>query len=204
MRFYAEHVLPHLLDLAMRNRELAAYRRRVVPAAHGRVLEIGIGSGLNLPFYGSEVTEVIGLDPSSPLLNMAERQARAGHTPVTMLRGSAEAIPLDDLSVDTVLTTWTLCSIPDAHAALNEMRRVLKPTGELVFVEHGKAPDPSVARWQDRLTPLWRPIAGGCHLNRPIAALIEGAGFTLSDLRCGYARGPRPFTFMSEGRAKRG
>lgn len=204
MSFYAEHVLPHLLNFAMRNRELAAYRRRVVPAAHGRVLEIGIGSGLNLPFYGSEAKEVIGLDPSSPLLSMAERQARAGHTPVTMLQGSAEAIPLEDASVDTVLTTWTLCSIPDARAALAEMRRVLKSTGNLVFVEHGKAPDEAVARWQDRLTPLWRPIAGGCHLNRPIASLIEGAGFTIGDLHCGYAKGPRPFTFMYEGRAARG
>lgn len=204
MSFYAEHVLPHLLNLAMGNRELAAYRRRVVPAAHGRVLEIGIGSGLNLPFYGSEAKEVIGLDPSAPLLDMAGKQARAGHMPVTMLRGSAEAIPLEDASVDTVLTTWTLCSIPDVRAALAEMRRVLKPTGELIFVEHGKAPEESVARWQDRLTPLWRPIAGGCHLNRPMATLIEEAGFTLNDMRCGYARGPRPFTFMYEGRAKRG
>jgi ubiquinone/menaquinone biosynthesis C-methylase UbiE len=204
MGFYAEHVLPHLLNLAMRNRELATYRRRVVPVARGRVLEIGIGSGLNLPFYGSEVKEVIGLDPSSSLLAMAERQANEGRMLVTMLQGSAEAIPLEDASVDTVLTTWTLCSIPNAHAALNEVRRVLKPAGELVFVEHGKAPDQSVARWQDRLTPLWRPIAGGCHLNRPIANLIKDAGFTLNDLRCGYARGPRPFTFMYEGRAKCG
>jgi ubiquinone/menaquinone biosynthesis C-methylase UbiE len=150
------------------------------------------------------VKEVIGLDPSSPLLDMAERQARVGHIPVTMLQGSAEAIPLEDASVDTVLTTWTLCSIPDAHKALTEMRRVLNPDGELVFVEHGKAPDPAVARWQDRLTPLWRPIAGGCHLNRPIDALITDAGFALNDLHCGFARGPRPFTFMYQGRAKRG
>ncbi len=203
MSFYAEHVLPHLLNLAMRNRELAGYRRRVVPAARGRVLEVGIGSGLNLPFYGSEAKEVIGLDPSLPLLEIAGKQARIGHRPVTMLQGSAEAIPLEDASVDTVLTTWSLCTIPNAHAALTEMRRVLKPAGDLVFVEHGKAPDRSVARWQDRIAPLWRPLAGGCHLNRPIAALIEGAGFTMNDLRCGYARGPQPFTFMYEGRAKR-
>jgi ubiquinone/menaquinone biosynthesis C-methylase UbiE len=204
MSFYAEYVLPHLLNLAMRNRELVVYRRRVVPVAHGRVLEVGIGSGLNLPFYGGEATEVIGLDPSLPLLEMAEKQARTGHTPVTMLQGAAESIPLEDASVDTVLTTWSLCTIPDAHAALTEMRRVLKPNGELIFVEHGKAPDRSVARWQDRLTPLWRPLAGGCHLNRPIDALIRDAGFVLCDLNCGYARGPRPFTFMYEGRARPG
>ena len=204
MGFYGERVLPHLLNLAMRNQDLAAYRRRVVPAARGRVLEIGIGSGLNLPFYGSKADGVIGLDPSSPLLAMAERQAKAGQMPVTMLQGSAEAIPLEDASVDTVLTTWTLCSIPDAHAALAEMRRVLKPAGELVFVEHGKAPDAAVARWQDRLTPLWRPMAGGCHLNRPIDALIKDAGFSFTELQCGYMmRGPRPFTFMYEGRATR-
>lgn len=203
MGFYDERVLPHLLNLAMSNRDLAAYRRRVVPAARGRVLEVGIGSGLNLPFYGSDVEAVIGLDPSSPLLAMAGRQASKAPSPVTMLRGSAEAIPLEDASVDTVLTTWTLCSIPDAHAALAEMRRVLKPAGELVFVEHGRAPDAAVARWQDRLTPLWRPIAGGCHLNRPIDALVTDAGFALADIRCGYMRGPRPFTFMYEGRARR-
>lgn len=201
MSFYSEKLLPHLLDLAMRNRDLAAYRQRLVPSARGRVLEIGIGSGLNLPFYGSTVDEVLGLDPSPQLLRMAERYARGGRTPFTMLQASAEAIPLEDASIDTVLTTWSLCSIPDAHVALTEIRRVLKPAGELIFVEHGKAPDRAVARWQDRLTPIWRPIAGGCHLNRPVDILIQSAGFSLTNLHCGYMAGPRPFTFMYEGRA---
>ena len=151
MSFYSDHVLPRLLNLAMRNKGLEAYRRRLVPAAEGRVLEIGIGSGLNLPFYGPGVAEVVGLDPSAPLLRMAG-----------LLEGSAEAIPLEDASFDTVLTTWTLCSVRDAGAALAEIRRVLKPAGHLLFVEHGSAPDAAVARWQDRLTPLWKPIAGGC------------------------------------------
>jgi ubiquinone/menaquinone biosynthesis C-methylase UbiE len=200
--FYTDRVLPHLLNLAMRHKELAAYRQRVVPAARGRVLEIGIGSGLNLPFYGAGVDAVIGLDPSLPLLSMAQTRATAA-APVSMLQGTAEAIPLETASVDTVVTTWTLCSIPDVTAALAEMRRVLKPGGALLVVEHGRAPDAAVARWQDRLTPLWKPIAGGCHLNRKIDALIHDAGFAVTDLRAGYMRGPRPFTFMYEGRAKR-
>ena len=199
--FYTDHVLPHLLNLAMRHQELAAYRQRIVPAAQGRVLEIGIGSGLNLPFYGAGVETVIGLDPSSPLLTMAQTRAKAA--PVSMLQGTAEAIPLETASVDTVVTTWTLCSIPNVAAALADMRRVLKPGGALLFVEHGKAPDTAVARWQNRLTPLWKPIAGGCHLNRKIDTLIREAGFVVKDLRTGYMRGPRPFTFMYEGRARR-
>lgn len=203
MSFYTDRVLPHLLNLAMRHKELAAYRQRVVPAARGRVLEIGIGSGLNLPFYGAGVDAVIGLDPSLPLLSMAQTRATAA-APVSMLQGTAEAIPLETASVDTVVTTWTLCSIPDVTAALAEMRRVLKPGGALLVVEHGRAPDAAVARWQDRLTPLWKPIAGGCHLNRKIDALIHDAGFAVTGLRAGYMRGPRPFTFMYEGRAKRG
>ncbi len=201
---YNDRVLPHLLNLAMRNKDLATYRGRLVPAAEGRVLEIGIGSGLNLPFYGPGVVELIGLDPSASLLRMARGQAARSGIGIRMLEGSAEAIPLEDASFDTVLTTWTLCSISDAGAALGEIRRVLKPAGHLLFVEHGSAPDAGVARWQDRLTPLWRPIAGGCHLNRPIAALIRRAGFGIPDLHAGYMAGPRPFTFMYEGRASKG
>lgn len=201
MSFYSEKVLPHLLNLAMRHKDLAAYRGRLVPAAAGRVLEIGIGSGLNLPFYGPGVREVVGLDPSAPLLRMARRKS-GGKIPINMVVGSAEAMPLDDASFDTVLTTWSLCSIPDVNAALAEIRRVLKPSGALLFVEHGRAPDKSVARWQDRITPLWKPVAGGCHLNRPIDALIRQSGFTTAELRMGYMPGPKPFTFMYEGRAQ--
>ena len=204
MSFYNDRVLPRLLSLAMRNKDLEAYRRRLVPAAEGRVLEVGIGSGLNLPFYGPGVVEVVGLDPSAPLLRMAGEQAVSNEMTVRMLEGSAEAIPLEDASFDTVLTTWTLCSVPDAGGALAEIRRVLKPAGHLLFVEHGSAPDAGVARWQNRLTPVWRPIAGGCHLNRPIEALIRRAGFGIPDLHAGYMAGPKPFTFMYEGRASKG
>lgn len=202
MGFYADHILPHLINLAMRNRDLAAYRGRVVPAAAGRVLEIGIGSGLNLPFYSAAAGQVIGLDPSPRLLAMAQRAARSGARSIELVEGSAEAIPLDGASVDTVVTTWTLCSIPDAARALGEMRRVLRPGGRLLFVEHGRAPDAQVVWWQDRLTPLWKRAAGGCHLNRAIATLIEGAGFRLDRCAGGYMRGPKPMTFMCEGSAR--
>mgnify|MGYP003700543351 CR=1 FL=1 len=204
MGFYEERILPHLINLAMRKRELVPYRERVVSAAEGRVLEIGMGSGLNLPFYRPSVSEVIGLDPSLRLTEMARRRVGRTPPPVSFVEGSAEAIPLDDRSVDTVLTTWTLCSIPGAMAALAEMRRVLRPSGQLLFVEHGLAPDPDVQRWQGRLNPVWKRIGGGCHLNRPIRSLIETGGFDITRIDTGYAKGPRPMTFMYEGRAKPG
>lgn len=182
---------------------LTANRARVVSAARGLVLEIGVGSGLNLPFYMPGVERVVGLDPSARLLRMARRHgAPAGAPPFDLLRASAEAVPLRNASIVTIVMTWSLCSIPDASRALGEMRRVLRPDGALVFVEHGAAPDPGVAAWQDGLTPAWRRVAGGCHLNRSVERLIGNAGFTVVDLRCGYmAHGPRPFTFMYDGRA---
>jgi ubiquinone/menaquinone biosynthesis C-methylase UbiE len=200
MGFYRHQVVPLLTDLSMRNKHLAAYRDRVVPAATGRVLEIGIGSGLNLRRYSPNVQQVIGLDPSPKLLGMARDTERRSF-PVDLFEGSAEEIPLESASVDTVVTTWTLCTIPDASRALHEMRRVLKPGGRLLFVEHGRAPDPNVVWWQDRLNPIWKGIGGGCHLNRAIGSLIEGAGFQFERLQTGYMRGPKPITFMYEGSA---
>jgi ubiquinone/menaquinone biosynthesis C-methylase UbiE len=202
MSFYAERIVPVLIDLAMRNKRLRPYRERIVAAAEGRVLEVGIGSGLNLPLYRASVRQVLGLDPSPRLL--ARARQKAGRLPVTveLIEGEAEAIPLDDQSVDTVVMTWTGCSIPDVAAALVEMRRVLRPAGRLLFVEHGRAPELGVARWQDWLTPLWRRISGGCHLNRKIDVLIETAGFEFERLTTGYMNGPRPFTFMYEGSAR--
>lgn len=185
----------------MRNRHLRPYRQRVISAAQGRVLEVGIGSGLNLPFYPSDVREILGLEPAQSLAAMARRVAGRSAVPTTFIEGFAEAIPLEDRSVDTVVTTWTLCSIPDAVAALQEMRRVLKPSGQLLFVEHGQAPEEHVRKWQDRLTPAWKRIGGGCHLNRPIRTLIESAGFSIEELQTGYMKGPKPMTFMYEGRA---
>jgi SAM-dependent methyltransferase len=204
MGFYSDIILPKLCDLAMRNRELVPFRRRVIGAAEGRVLEIGAGSGLNLPFYRAPVTEILALEPAPRLVAMARSAAGAATMPVRFLAASAESIPLDDHSVDTVVTTWTLCSIPQAATALGEMRRVLRPGGRLLFVEHGRAPDAGVRRWQDWLTPVWRRCAGGCHLNRPIAAMIADAGFRLDRIETGHIPGPRPMTFMYEGSARPG
>jgi len=197
MGLYQEYVVPHLVNLAMRNRLLAPYRERVVGRAEGRVLEIGVGSGLNLPLYTDRVTEVFGLEPNAKLLNMASQKSRIVST--KLIEGSAESVPLESSSVDTVVTTWTLCTIPDIGIGLAEMRRVLKPTGQLLLVEHGLAPEKNVRKWQHRLTPMWRRIAGGCHLDRPIADLVEAAGFRMKTLDTGYMKGPRPMTFMYEG-----
>lgn len=202
MGLYQDHILPCLVHLTMRQRNLAAYRARVIPAAEGRVLEIGIGSGLNLPLYGAKVERVIGVDPSPRLLAMTREAARQASIPVELIEAGAEAIPLTTGSIDTVVTTWTLCSIPGVQDAIEEMRRVLKPGGRLLFVEHGRAPDPGVCRWQDRLTPLWRRVSGGCHLNRAIGTLIESAGFRVDRLETGYMRGPKLATFMYEGSAR--
>jgi ubiquinone/menaquinone biosynthesis C-methylase UbiE len=187
--------------MSMRQETLAAYRGRVVSRAIGRILEIGVGSGLNLRYYGDQTEQVIGLDPSAKLLAMAAHADRRSGLSVELVKGSAEIIPLEDNSVDTVLTTWTLCTIPDVSRALSEMRRVLKPEGHLLFVEHGRSPDDSVRRWQDRLNPIWKCIAGGCHLNRAIGDLIEVAGFRIERIDTGYMKGPRPMTFMYEGSA---
>jgi ubiquinone/menaquinone biosynthesis C-methylase UbiE len=201
MGFYQDQIVPLLINWSMRQRNLTAYRSRIIPAAEGRVLEIGIGSGLNLPFYSRNVAHIIGLEPSPRLLAMARRVEHTGCGSIEFIEGSAEAIPLNDASVDTVVTTWTLCSIPDALRALRDMRRVLRPGGRLLFVEHGRAPDPNIIWWQDRLTPVWKRLGGGCHLNRAIGTLIEGAGFQFDRLQTGYMRGPKPMTFMYEGSA---
>jgi len=202
MGFYQDRILPYLVNLAMRKRRLVPYRERVVSGAEGRVLEIGIGSGLNLPFYCPQARDILGLEPSPRLTAMAQRGARQLHLPVMFIEGSAEAIPLDNESIDTVVTTWTLCTIPDDGRALSEMRRVLKLGGQLLFVEHGLAPDDRVRKWQDRLTPAWKRIGGGCHLNRPIQALIENNGFAIAGIDTDYMRGPKPMAFMYEGSAR--
>jgi ubiquinone/menaquinone biosynthesis C-methylase UbiE len=202
MGFYNDVVLPRLCDLAMRNKQLVPFRKRVIGAAEGRVLEIGVGSGRNLPFYRPPVLEILALEPAPRLLTMARSASDVSGMPLSFIEASAEAIPLDQHSVDTIVTTWTLCSIPQAGPALAEMRRVLRPGGKLLFAEHGLAPDRAVRWWQDRLTPGWRRIGGGCHLNRPIRAMIEGAGFRIDRIQTGYIPGPRPMTFMYEGSAR--
>ena len=203
MGFYAKHILPHLIDLAMRRKETVRLRAAWIPQARGKVLEIGIGSGLNLPFYSPEVRHVYGVDPSVELQRMARQRATTGLEKAEFLTQSAEEpLPLASATIDTVVVTWTVCSIPNAAKALQEMKRVLKGSGRLIFVEHGRAPDPAVAAWQDRLTPVWKRITGGCHLNRRIDELVMEAGFQISDLKTCYVAGPRPMTYTYQGIAQ--
>jgi ubiquinone/menaquinone biosynthesis C-methylase UbiE len=202
VNFYDRWILPPVIDYAMRHHQLDKYRRQVVADATGRVLEVGVGSGLNFPLYGRQVEMVVGIDPSPRLLAIARRRAAAAGVRVALVQGSAAAIPLVDHSVETVVMTWTLCSIADPSAALREMRRVLEPGGKLVFVEHGLSPEPGVERWQHRLTPIWCHLAGGCHLNRKVDGLVRASGFELTKLRTEYAAGPRPATYMYMGCAQ--
>jgi len=203
MGFYERWIVPRLLDLAMRNRLLDDYRQRTIETARGLVLEVGVGSGLNLPLYGSAVTRVVGLDPSPELLRLASKRAADVVIPVSLLRASAEHLPLADAVFHTTVMTWTLCSIPNPIAALTEMRRVLRPDGRLIFVEHGLSPEIRTARWQHRLTPYWRRISGGCHLDRKMEELIRAAGFQIDAVETGYMTGPKPWTFMYQGSAMR-
>lgn len=199
---YEENLLPYLVDWFCGVDAVSRQRDKVVPLARGRVLEIGIGTGLNLPHYDkSKIDTVIGLDPGAELHGLARRRVAATGVPVELVSLSAERIPFEEASFDTVLVTYSLCTIPDPVAALKEMRRVLKPGGMLVYCEHGLAPDVSVRRWQDRLTPLWSTLAGGCHLNRDIPALLRAAGFRLTDQQSMYLPGPRPLMFNYWGTA---
>jgi ubiquinone/menaquinone biosynthesis C-methylase UbiE len=196
-------VLPHVIDLAMRQPPLAPYRERIAAAAAGRVLEVGVGSGLNLCFYPPGVSLVIAIDPSPQLLTKARVRAANARTAVALARSDAEHLPFAESSFDTVVVTWTLCSVKDVAAALAEMRRVLKVGGRLLFVEHGRSPEGPVQRWQTRLTPLWKHIAGGCHLDRPVRELVENAGFEIVHIDNQYLAGPRPLTYIYEGAAER-
>jgi ubiquinone/menaquinone biosynthesis C-methylase UbiE len=203
MGFYGHYILPRLIDVAMRNKETTRLRSVWIPQACGDVLEVGIGSGLNLRFYSSHVQRVYGFDPSIELQRMARKQAETGPTPVEFVSQSAEEpLPLADASIDTVVLTWTLCSIPNPPKALQEMKRVLRPSGRMIFLEHGRSPDPGVAVWQDRLTPGWKRIGGGCHLNRKVDELITAAGFQITELKTCYLPGPRPMTYTYQGFAQ--
>ena len=202
MGLYSRFVLPRLIDLAMKDEAAAARRSAVVPKAAGSVLEIGIGSGLNLPFYSAAVTRLQGVDPSAPLLSMARKKLHRITFPVELVCESAAQLRIDTRSIDTVVTTWTLCSVPDPSQVLREMRRVLKPQGRLLFIEHGFSPDAEVHAWQRRLNPIWRRVGGGCNLDRRIDELIRSAGFRIAELQTGYLPGPRPMTYTYEGQAR--
>lgn len=203
MSFYGRYILPRIIDLGMRNKETTRLRAGWLLRARGDVLEIGIGSGLNLPFYSSEVQRVYGVDPSTELLQMARKRAAAESIEVEFLPQSAEErLPLQDATVDTIVMTWTLCSIPNAPMSLQQAKRVLKKSGRLVFLEHGRSSNPSVVAWQDRLTPIWKRIGGGCHLNRKIDELITAAGFDIVELNTFYLPGPRAMTYTYQGIAQ--
>jgi ubiquinone/menaquinone biosynthesis C-methylase UbiE len=201
MGLYEQWVLPRLLESAMRNSRLASYRHETIRAARGLVLEIGIGSGLNLPIYGSAVDRVCGIDPSPELLHRASKRSAGASVRVSLVRASAEQLPIADAVFDTIVMTWTLCSIPNPSVALHEMRRVLRPGGRLLFVEHGLSPDSRIAQWQHGLTPCWKRIGGGCHLDRKMDDLIRAAGFRIDAIETGYMSGPKPWTFMYRGLA---
>ena len=204
MSFYERYLLPPLLDLAMSAKPITYQRRKVVPLAEGRVLEIGLGAGQNLQFYdAAKVTHLWGLEPAPEMRARAMKRARDVKFPLEFLDLKAEEIPLEDKSVDTVLVTYTLCTIPDVNRALKGMRRVLRPGGRLIFCEHGEAPDESVRKWQAWMTPTWKAFAGGCHVGRPIPQLIREGGFTLEKMETMYLPStPRPLGFNYWGSAK--
>jgi len=201
MGFYDTWLMPRLCHLAMRSKRLLPARQRVVGAAEGDVLEIGAGSGLNFPCYGPSARRVFALEPSPQLIEMARRAARQARLPAAFLEASAEQIPLDARSVDSIVMTWVGCSIPNVEAALREMRRVLRPGGRLLFVEHGRSPDRNVERWQERLNPYWQRLSGGCHLTRRVTDQMPAAGFRVEQLETGYLGEPKVLTFLYEGSA---
>jgi ubiquinone/menaquinone biosynthesis C-methylase UbiE len=203
MNLYKKHVLPRLVNFACTSSTIMAQRKEIVPQADGRVLEIGIGSGLNLPLYSSEkVTHLIGLDPSQESWNLSQNRKKDFGFSIEFSQGTAEDIPLESNSVDTVLLTYTMCSIENPGLALREMGRVLADGGKILFCEHGLAPEKSVQRWQHGLNPFWKRIGGGCNLNRSIADLIREAGFTIKNLKTEYIPGWKPVSYNYWGMAR--
>jgi ubiquinone/menaquinone biosynthesis C-methylase UbiE len=203
MSFYEQHVLPHLLNVFMNTKAVAAERKRCLEQVKGTVLEVGFGSGLNLPHYPRTITKVVGIDPSERSATLAKRRIAAAPFPVETIGLSAEKIPAAVGSFESVVSTFTLCTIPDVGNALSEMRRVLRPDGRLYFVEHGRADDPKVVRWQRRLDSMQQRLFGGCHLDRQIGMLIEDAGFEIEHLENAYLKGaPRFGGFLYRGVAR--
>jgi ubiquinone/menaquinone biosynthesis C-methylase UbiE len=206
MGFYENRILPALINKACAGPQILEQRERIVPEAEGRVLEVGMGSGINLPYYDPERVEFVwGLEPSEGMRRLAAERIDAAPFEIKLLDLPGESIPLDDKSVDTVLLTFTLCTIPDFRQALAQMRRVLKPGGKLLFCEHGEAPDESVQKWQNRINPIWKKLAGGCNLNRPIPRCLEEAGFVVDRLETSYLpKTPRIAAFNYRGLATLG
>jgi ubiquinone/menaquinone biosynthesis C-methylase UbiE len=204
MSFYETRILPYLLNVFMNTEGTRDERKRSLAGVNGAVLEVGFGSGLNLPYYPGTVTKVVGVDPSQTSAQLARKRIAAASFPVEFVGLSAEKLPIADASFDSVVSTFTLCTIPDVAGALREMRRALKPEGRFYFVEHGHAEDPRVARWQERLNGFEQKMFGGCHLNRDISALIRQAGFEIERLDHAYLKGAPKFAgFLYRGVARR-
>ncbi len=204
MSVYERRILPHIINLAMNTTALRAERMRCLQDVRGAVLEIGFGTGLNLPHYPAAVTRVVGVDPSETSARLARARIAASRFPVETIGLSAERLPVPDGSFESIVSTFSLCTIPDVGGALREVRRALAPDGRFHFVEHGRADDPAVERWQRRLDGVQQRLFGGCHLTRPIVALIEQAGFEIEQLDTGYMKGAPKFGgFLYRGVAKR-
>jgi ubiquinone/menaquinone biosynthesis C-methylase UbiE len=200
MNLYDRYVMPLLVDACCGMKAIQRQRAMLIPLAEGRVLEIGIGTGRNLPYYdSSKLTHLQGLDPADQMSPTARKRAAQAGLNIELLTLSAEEIPAQDATYDTVVCTFTLCTIPAPVKALREMRRVLKSGGKLLFCEHGRSPDASVRAWQDRLTPWWKPIAGGCHLNRHVPSMLAEGGFRATEIESRYLKGPRPLVWVTRG-----
>jgi len=203
MSVYADQVLPRIINVALSGKDFKKVRARVASRLSGDVLEVGFGSGLNVPYYPADVRRVLAIDPATVGRKLAAKRVAASHVPVEYVGLDGETLPVDSESVDHVLLTWTMCTIPSVDVALGEMHRVLRPGGQVHFVEHGRSPDPEVARWQDRLNPFQQWWAGGCNLNRPIDQLVQGAGFQMASLDNYYMKGPKAIGYIYEGVATR-
>jgi ubiquinone/menaquinone biosynthesis C-methylase UbiE len=202
MGLYDKYVLPKLVHFACGQKPSMKQREKIIPLAKGAVLEIGIGSGLNIPYYQAhQIDHLWGIDPSRDMWAIAEKNARERHLDAEFIESGAESVPLDNNSADTVVITYTLCTIPDVNSALQEVRRVLKPGGKLLFCEHGEAPDEGIRRWQNLVNPIWNRLAGGCNLNRPIPRLLEQSGFRSDDMQTMYVPGWKPASFNYWGSA---
>lgn len=202
MGIYEKHILPHVINFCCGLEPVSRQREKLVPGASGRILEVGMGTGLNMPYYRRDRVDMIyGLEPNERSCEMAAVPIRKAGLNVDMIGLDGQEIPLDRDSIDTIVLTYTLCTIPDALKAVGEMRRVLKPGGRLLFSEHGKAPDAAVRKWQDRINPMWKVIGGGCNLNRDIPDLIRRGGFDIETLDEMYLPGPKLAAYTYWGTA---